>query len=404
MAQILVVDDEVGIRELLSEILADEGHQVVLAESAGEARRLRERGAPRPGAARHLDAGHRRHHAAEGMGGQRPAHHAGGHDVRPRHHRDGGGGDAHRRARLPGEADRAAAPAHHRQARAAPPGGGARRRELVAGRARPLRGAGRRQEAAGPARAVRRAAAAARRARHAPGAVRAPARGAGRAVPLRRRACWASRPPSCWPRRPAASCSLPTCRASGRTEQRNLEFLLARAEKHKVRVVSFSPLDARTLAEKHEFDPELGARLGELTFRLPALREFAEDMPDLAVADAGAAGRGARLPAAAPGDRRAQRAAPPRLAGKPRRAGKRGQGPGAERARGGNPAGGRRALARRARVARARCPKSRSTGPTARRARRSSGSTSSSCWRASTAACRASPSARGSSARTCTAS
>src|SRR4249919_3718054 len=46
MAQILVVDDEVGIRELLSEILADEGHQVMLAESAGDARRLRERGRP----------------------------------------------------------------------------------------------------------------------------------------------------------------------------------------------------------------------------------------------------------------------------------------------------------------------------------------------------------------------
>ena len=40
MAQILVVDDEVGIRELLSEILADEGHQVMLAESAGDARRV----------------------------------------------------------------------------------------------------------------------------------------------------------------------------------------------------------------------------------------------------------------------------------------------------------------------------------------------------------------------------
>ena len=46
MAQILVVDDEVGIRELLSEILADEGHQVLLAESAGDARRLRERDRP----------------------------------------------------------------------------------------------------------------------------------------------------------------------------------------------------------------------------------------------------------------------------------------------------------------------------------------------------------------------
>src|SRR6059036_4335359 len=46
MAQTLVVDDEVGIRELLSEILADEGHQVMVAESAGDARRLRERARP----------------------------------------------------------------------------------------------------------------------------------------------------------------------------------------------------------------------------------------------------------------------------------------------------------------------------------------------------------------------
>src|SRR5256712_10972568 len=46
MAQILVVDDEVGIRELLSEILSDEGHQVMVAESAGDARRLRERARP----------------------------------------------------------------------------------------------------------------------------------------------------------------------------------------------------------------------------------------------------------------------------------------------------------------------------------------------------------------------
>ena len=41
MAQILVVDDEIGIRELLSEILADEGHDVLLAENAAAARRLR---------------------------------------------------------------------------------------------------------------------------------------------------------------------------------------------------------------------------------------------------------------------------------------------------------------------------------------------------------------------------
>jgi DNA-binding NtrC family response regulator len=42
MAEILVVDDEVGIRELLSEILGDEGHAVLLAENAQKARELRE--------------------------------------------------------------------------------------------------------------------------------------------------------------------------------------------------------------------------------------------------------------------------------------------------------------------------------------------------------------------------
>ena len=41
MAQILIVDDEMGIRELLSEILADEGHSVWLAENAAAARKVR---------------------------------------------------------------------------------------------------------------------------------------------------------------------------------------------------------------------------------------------------------------------------------------------------------------------------------------------------------------------------
>ncbi len=42
MATILVVDDELGIRALLSEILADEGHTVELAENAAQARLVRE--------------------------------------------------------------------------------------------------------------------------------------------------------------------------------------------------------------------------------------------------------------------------------------------------------------------------------------------------------------------------
>jgi DNA-binding NtrC family response regulator len=43
MATILVVDDELGIRALLSEILSDEGHSVELAENAAQARAVRER-------------------------------------------------------------------------------------------------------------------------------------------------------------------------------------------------------------------------------------------------------------------------------------------------------------------------------------------------------------------------
>ena len=46
MANILVVDDELGIRDLLSEILFDEGHQVELAENAAQAREARQRQRP----------------------------------------------------------------------------------------------------------------------------------------------------------------------------------------------------------------------------------------------------------------------------------------------------------------------------------------------------------------------
>jgi DNA-binding NtrC family response regulator len=46
MANILVVDDELGIRDLLSEILNDEGHQVELAENAAQARAARQRTRP----------------------------------------------------------------------------------------------------------------------------------------------------------------------------------------------------------------------------------------------------------------------------------------------------------------------------------------------------------------------
>ena len=44
--QILVVDDEIGIRELLHDILLDEGYQVKLAENAAEARKYRQQFRP----------------------------------------------------------------------------------------------------------------------------------------------------------------------------------------------------------------------------------------------------------------------------------------------------------------------------------------------------------------------
>jgi DNA-binding NtrC family response regulator len=46
MANILVVDDEHGIRDLLQEILNDEGHSVELAENAGQARLARDKTCP----------------------------------------------------------------------------------------------------------------------------------------------------------------------------------------------------------------------------------------------------------------------------------------------------------------------------------------------------------------------
>ena len=46
MANILVVDDELGIRDLLSEILNDEGHSVELAQNAAQARECRQRARP----------------------------------------------------------------------------------------------------------------------------------------------------------------------------------------------------------------------------------------------------------------------------------------------------------------------------------------------------------------------
>jgi DNA-binding NtrC family response regulator len=68
----------------------------------------------------------------------------------------------------------------------------------------------------------------------------------------------------------------------GRNERRNLEFILDRTAKSKARVVSFSPIEPKALVSQADYESELVARLSELSFRLPPLREFAEDIPDVA--------------------------------------------------------------------------------------------------------------------------
>ncbi|MSQ71916.1 MAG: sigma-54-dependent Fis family transcriptional regulator [Betaproteobacteria bacterium] len=66
-----------------------------------------------------------------------------------------------------------------------------------------------------------------------------------------------------------------------KNQQKHLAFLAARADKSKTRLVSWTAEDPRLLVE-HGFDATLLARLSGLTIVLPALREHAEDIPDVA--------------------------------------------------------------------------------------------------------------------------
>jgi DNA-binding NtrC family response regulator len=67
-----------------------------------------------------------------------------------------------------------------------------------------------------------------------------------------------------------------------KAQQRNLAFIAARADRTQARIVSFCSEDPRKLVEERGFDPELLGRLSELVLHLPALREFAEDIPEIA--------------------------------------------------------------------------------------------------------------------------
>ena len=280
MAQILVVDDEVGIRELLSEILSDEGHQVMLAESAGQARRLRERARPDLVL---LDIWMPdtdgitllKEWAASGQLTM-PVVMMSGHatiETAVEATRIGALDFLEKPIALQRLLATVKRALRNPEVAAAP-----QLTLLTLGRAAALADAKKRlaQLAQSAAPLMLRGERGMRpelfaRLLVAPGA------------PFLAGAEHLVEPPTELLTRAAGGILfLPDLSRLGRSEQRNLEFLLARADRHKVRVVSFSPLDARALAEKHDFDAELGSRLGELTLKLPALREFAEDVPDLA--------------------------------------------------------------------------------------------------------------------------
>jgi len=280
MAQILVVDDEIGIRELLSEILADEGHQVMLAESAGDARRLRERGRPDLVL---LDIWMPdtdgitllKEWAASGQLTMPVVMMSG-----------------HATIETAVEATRIGALDFLEKPVAL--------QRLLATVKRALRSP---EAAASPqlalaalGRSPALADAKKRLAQLAQASAPLLLRGergmrpelfarllAAPSAPFLSGAELLAEPPSeLLAKATGGILFFPDLARLARGEQRSLEFLLTRAEKHKVRLVSFSPLDVKSLVEKHDFDPDLGARLSELTLRLPALREFAEDVPDLA--------------------------------------------------------------------------------------------------------------------------
>jgi two-component system nitrogen regulation response regulator NtrX len=280
MAQILVVDDEVGIRELLSEILSDEGHGVLLAESAGAARRMRE--ANRPDLVL-LDIWMPdtdgitllKEWASSGQLTM-PVVMMSGH----------GTIETAVEATRIGALDYLEKPIALQRLLATVKRA-LRNHELAAPRQLSMSALGRSAALAGVQK---------RLAQLAQTSAPLMLRGEHGMLPeMFARLLAAPGAPFLAGSELLADASTELlARAAGgilfqpdlsrltRNEQKNLEFLLARADKHKARIVSFSPVDSRLLVERLGYDPGVAARLGELTLRLPPLREFAEDVPDLA--------------------------------------------------------------------------------------------------------------------------
>jgi len=280
MAQILVVDDEVGIRELLSEILSDEGHSVQLAESAGAARRARESGRPdlvlldiwMPD--------------TDGItllkewagGGQltMPVVMMSGH----------GTIETAVEATRIGALDYLEKPIALQRLLATVKRA-LRHHELAAPRELSLAALGR---SASLAELRKRLAQLSQTTsplmlRGEPG-TQAEAFARLLAAPgapfLSGSEFLADASTDLLARAAGGILFLHELSRLARADQRNLQFLLSRADKHKVRIVSFSLVDPKALVERAGYEPELAERLSELTLRLPALREFAEDVPELA--------------------------------------------------------------------------------------------------------------------------
>jgi two-component system, NtrC family, nitrogen regulation response regulator NtrX len=72
--------------------------------------------------------------------------------------------------------------------------------------------------------------------------------------------------------------------ALNKTEQKGLLLLLAKAEKYQVRVVCASSFSLPQLAENEQFDNTLLQVLSASTLKVPALNDHREDIPDLATA------------------------------------------------------------------------------------------------------------------------
>jgi len=280
MAQILVVDDEIGIRELLSEILADEGHTVQLAENAARARALR--GAARPDLVL-LDIWMPdtdgitllKEWAASGQLTM-PVVMMSGHGT----------------IETAVEATRIGASDFLEKPIAL--------QKLLATVKRALRNGGSQPQAGLTLLSLGRSAVLVdlRRRLTQIAALSMPVllRGEPGVMP-EMYARYLHQPNTPWIMAGAALADAPQdllaqaanglvfveeLAALTRAQQKNLAFILGKQEKTKTRIVSFTAEEPSRLAAEFDFDASLLARLSELSLVLPALREHAEDIPDIA--------------------------------------------------------------------------------------------------------------------------